>query len=35
VLAVSRISDELRSCPRCGSRRFSQRASRRSELTAG
>ena len=35
VFAVSRIFDELRNCPRCGARRFSQRASRRSELTAG
>jgi hypothetical protein len=35
VLAVSRIFGELRSCPRCGAGRFSQRAFRRGELTAG
>lgn len=34
VLAVSRTVGELRSCPRCGARRFSQRAFRLSDLTA-
>jgi hypothetical protein len=31
--AVSGVISELRSCPRCGARRFSQRAFRRGELT--
>src|SRR5580693_5730997 len=35
VLAVSRTVGELRSCPRCGNRRFSQRAFRRGDLPAG
>jgi hypothetical protein len=34
VVAVSRAAGELQTCPRCGAGHFSQRALRRSELTA-